>query len=110
MLDTKALSEKPYKQQLCTRDKERHKMIRQSPDTAPQAEKVQIELIRESSVSRRVSRVRSLSRTTMYLSRRAVQRANPLLSERDVDLAFVTNHYGKNLAERLRLYMEQQKL
>jgi len=95
---------------LGTRDKEYHEMISQSPDTTPQAEKVQVELIRESSVSKRVSRVRSLSQTTMYLSRRAIQRTNPLLSEREVDLAFVANHYGKNLAERLRLYMKREKL
>jgi len=80
-------------------------MITQSPDTSPQSEKVQIELIRESSVSGRVSRVRSLSQTTMYLSRRAIQRTNPLLGEQEVNLAFVANNYGEKLAERLRLYM-----
>jgi len=85
-------------------------MINQSPDTSPQSEKVQIELIRESSVSRRISRVRSLSQTTMYLSRRAIQRTNPFLSEREVDLAFVANHYGEKLAERLRLYMGCEQL
>jgi len=79
-------------------------MISQSPDTAPQAERVQIELIRESSVCKRVSIVRSLSQTTMYLSRRAIQRTSPSLSEREVDLAFVANHYGEKLAECLRLY------
>ncbi len=84
-------------------------MISQSPDTAPQAERVQIELIRESSVSRRISIVRSLSQTVMFLSRRAIQRANPSLSEREVDLAFVELHYGKDLAERLRLYMECER-
>jgi len=84
-------------------------MISQSPDTAPQAEKVQIELIRKASVSRRISKVRSLSQTVMYLSRRAVQRANPSLSEREADLAFVANHYGQNLAERLRLYTEHEQ-
>jgi hypothetical protein len=46
----------------------------------------------------------------MYLSRRAIQRANPLLSEREVDLAFVANHYGESLAERLRSYMEHKRL
>jgi len=81
-------------------------MISQSPDTAPQAEQVQIRLIRESSVSKRVSKVRSLSQTTIFLSRRAIQRTNPFLSEREVDLAFVASHYGENLAERLRLYLE----
>ncbi len=85
-------------------------MISQSPDTDLQAEKVQIELIRKSSVSERVWKVRSLSQTTMYLSRRAIQRAKPFLSEREVDLAFVANHYGQNLAERLRSYMRHEQL
>jgi len=85
-------------------------MISQSPDTAAQAERVLIALIRESSVCRRVSAVRSLSQTVMYLSRRAIQRTNPSLSEREADLAFVANHYGENLAERLRLHMEHQQL
>ena len=84
-------------------------MISQSPDTAPQAEKVQIELIRESSVSRRISTLRSLSQTAMHLSRRAIRRANPSMSERDVDIAFVENHYGQDLAEELRLYLERRK-
>ena len=84
-------------------------MISQSPDTCSQAEKVQIELIRKSSISKRVSRVRSLSLTTFYLSRRAIQRANPFLSEREVDLAFVANQYGEKLAECLRLYMEHEQ-
>ena len=85
-------------------------MISQSSDTALQAEKVQIELIRRSSISRRISRARSLSQTTMYLSRRAIQRANPSLSKREVDLAFVANHYGEKLAEQLREYMEHRQL
>jgi len=85
-------------------------MISQSPDTDAQIEKVQVELIRKSSVSKRISKVRSLSQTTMYLSRRAVQRMNPSFSKREVDLAFVANHYGQNLAEHLRLYMEHKQL
>jgi hypothetical protein len=85
-------------------------MISQSPDTCPQAEKVQIKLIRESSVSKRVSKVRSLSQTTLYLSRRAIQRTNPFMSKREVDLAFVANHYGENLADSLRLYLERERL
>ena len=85
-------------------------MISQSPDTSSEAEKVQVELIRESSVSRRISKVRSLSQTAMYLSRRAIQRMNPSMSEREVDLAFVSNHYGEELAEGLRLYLEHKQL
>lgn len=85
-------------------------MITQSPDTTPEAEKKQIDLIRESSVSQRMSTVRSLSRTVIYLSRRAIRRARPSLTEREVDIAFVANHYGEELANRLRLYLERQKL
>lgn len=84
-------------------------MICQSPDTAPQAEKVQIELIRKSSVSQRISIVRSLSGTVMFLSRRAIQRANPSMSEHEVGLAFVEYHYGKDMAQRLRLYLERER-
>jgi hypothetical protein len=83
-------------------------MICQSPDTDPRAEKVLIELIRKSSVAERISRVRSLSQTVMFLSRRAIQRANPCMTEREVNLAFVELHYGKALAEQLRSYMEYQ--
>ena len=45
----------------------------------------------------------------MFLSRRAIQRANPSLCEREVDLAFVEYHYGKELAEGLALYMERER-
>ena len=85
-------------------------MIGKSPDTDSQAEKVQIELIRQSSVAKRISMVRSLSRTAMFLSRRAIRRANPSLSKREVDLLFVELHYGKDLAERLRSYIEHKRL
>jgi len=88
---------------------ETHQMICQSLDTDPRAEKVQIELIRRLSVAQRISMVRSLSRTTTYLSRRAIRRANPSLSEREVNLLFVELHYGKDLAQRLRSYMERAR-
>ena len=84
-------------------------MICQSPDTTPEAEKVQIELIRASSISRRISRVRSLSQTVMFLSLRAIQRANPSMNEREVNLVFVEYHYGKDIAQRLALYLERKR-
>jgi hypothetical protein len=84
-------------------------MICQSPDTTPEAEKVQIDLIRKSSISRRMSIVRSLSQTVIYLSRRSIRRSKPCLSKRELDIAFVSNHYGQELAERLRLYLEKKQ-
>ena len=85
-------------------------MITQSSDTDPQAERVQIELLRAASVSERISLVRSLSQTVMTLSRRAIQRVNPSMSERELDLAFVAYHYGEDLAERLRQYLRRKQL
>ncbi|MBN1974147.1 MAG: hypothetical protein JW787_10945 [Sedimentisphaerales bacterium] len=83
-------------------------MKSQSPDTSLEAEKIQIELLRKATISRRMSIVRSLSQTVMYLSRRAIKRANPSFTEREVDIAFVANHYGQDLAERLRIYLKQR--
>jgi hypothetical protein len=53
--------------------------------------------------------MRSLSQTTIQLSRRAISRANPGLSEQEVNLIFVAYHYGEHLANRLRAYMGQRK-
>jgi hypothetical protein len=39
----------------------------------------------------------SLAETAIQLSRRAIQRANPTYSELEVNLAFVTYHYGEDL-------------
>ncbi|MBC8229537.1 hypothetical protein H8E77_08325 [bacterium] len=51
--------------------------------------------------------MRSLSKTTIQLSRRAISRANPGLSEKEINLIFVAYHYGDELANRLRTYMEK---
>ena len=83
-------------------------MISQSPDTSLDAEKVQIELLRKSSISRRISIMCSLSQTVIYLSRRAIKRANPSMSKQELDIAFVENHYGRDLAERLRMYLKHR--
>jgi len=84
-------------------------MKTQSFDTCLSAEEVQISLIRQTSVAKRISMVRSLSQTTIQLSRRAISRANPGLSEYELNLSFVAYHYGDDLARRLREYMDQKK-
>ena len=84
---------------------ESFEMTGQLSDTSPQAEKVQIELFRKASISRRVSLARSLSATMIWLSRRAIQRANPGFTEQEVGLRFVELHYGRELAERVATYI-----
>lgn len=83
-------------------------MITQSIDTHPRAEEVQILLLRQATVTRRLAVMRSLSRTTIHLSRRAIHRANPTCSQLELDLAFVAYHYGEELAIRLSQYLEQR--
>ena len=78
-------------------------------DTHPEAEKVQIELIRKMSVAERIARMREWTRVTVHLSRDAIARANPGLDEREVDLLWVEHHYGRDLAARLRDYLEKRR-
>lgn len=84
-------------------------MITQSIDTHPKAEKVLISLIRKASPTKKLSQVRSLSQITIQLSKRAIVRANKNIDEQEVNLIFVAHHYGNNLADRLRKYLEKRK-
>lgn len=83
-------------------------MRTQSVDTNPKAEKFQISLIRQASIAKRIARMRSLSQTVVQLSRRAIMRANPDLSEQELNLIFVSYHYGTELADRLRKYLDRK--
>lgn len=85
-------------------------MSKHLSDTDPKAEEFQISLLRRASVAERFSRTRSLSRTVIQLSRRAIARVNPTLSERERDILFVEYHYGSELATRLREYLKRKAL
>ena len=80
-------------------------MITQSLDTRFETEEVLISLFRKASVAKKFSQIRSLSKTTLQLSRRAIARANKNLSEKQIDLLFVSNHYGKEIATNLENYL-----
>jgi hypothetical protein len=77
----------------------------QSIDTNLEVEKFQISLIRQANIAKRATRMRSLSETVIKLSRRAIARANPGLSELELNLLFISTHYNENLANRLREYL-----
>jgi len=81
----------------------------QSRDTRPEMEKVYINLIRKASAGEKLAQVRSLSRTTLQLSRRAIKRANRELTEDEIDLLFVSHHYGEKLARGLKRYIDKKK-
>ena len=84
-------------------------MKTQSVDTHPEAEKVQIQLIRQASVTQRIIRMRSLTSSLMQLSKKAIRRANPRASQDELDVLFVKYHYGEELAVRFQAYLQQRK-
>ncbi len=83
-------------------------MRTQSLDTSPHVEKVLIELLRRATVARRFALMRSLSQTTMQLAWRALRRSRPSADEDELKVAFLALHYGHDLAERFRQYLERR--
>lgn len=80
-----------------------------SRDTRPDAEAVQIALLRRASPARKLRLVRSLTATVVGWSRRAIRRANPEADEREVLLRFVALHYGEDLAAAVRRHLEERE-
>lgn len=78
-------------------------------DTSPEADEVQIRLLRQASPERRGRLALMLSDTTRHLARRAIDGAAPTLSERARDLLFVRVHYGPELARTLSRYLEDHE-
>ncbi len=83
-------------------------MKTQSRDTDPRAEKVLIDLIRKATIAKRISRMRSLSRTILRLAQRGIKKAHPELDEQELKILFVKIHYGDDLAHRFRTYLQQK--
>jgi len=84
-------------------------MITQLSDTDKRVEDLQISLIRKSRIAKRISILRSLSKTVILLSQRAISRANPGLSDQEMyqemRCKLVAYHYGEELADRFRNYL-----
>ncbi len=83
-------------------------MKTQSFDTNITAEKVLISLLQKATPAQKFSQICSLSQTIMQLSKRAIARSNSDLSETQVNLLFVTHHYGKDLASNLEKYLKNK--
>ena len=79
-------------------------------DTDPGAERVQVELARKMTAAQKVAQVRSLSALVIGLSRRAIARAHPHLSQQELDVKFVELHYGKGLAEGLAEDLKKRQI
>ena len=84
-------------------------MITQLTDTNPEAERVLISLLRKLNTTQKLEQVQSFSSSIIKLSKRAISKANPDLNEDEKNILFVEYHYGVELANRLRKYLDQRK-
>ncbi len=84
-------------------------MRTQSIDTDPQIEKVLISIFKKENLAKKFSKIRSLSRLTMQLSKRAIARKNQMLDENQINLLFIEYNYSKELADRVREYLYKDK-
>src|SRR5688572_17143752 len=80
-----------------------------SSDTAPVAEHAWIALMRRAGPARRFAVARSLSRTTMQLTRRTIRRRHPTASEEEIGLIFLAKIHGSDLAERVRADLARRR-
>jgi hypothetical protein len=77
-------------------------------DTSPEADAVVIEALRRMSPAERVAKAMDLSAFTARLSKRAIAKAHPEWTQQEREAFFVELHYGKELADDYRRYLESQ--
>lgn len=77
-------------------------------DTTPEAERVQVELLRAAPVARRLHLALRLTATVIGAARRAFERAHPHATRRERDLRFVELHYGADVAAGLRADLDRR--
>ncbi len=84
-------------------------MRARSADTDPDAERVQIELLRRAGPARRAAMALDLSAMVIDMARRAIRRNMPGASEEEVGVRFVELHYGSELAADLRRFLDARR-
>ena len=73
-------------------------------DTSPEAEQVLLQLMREKTPAERVQMAMNLTAQVREASRRAIARALPEVSPREIEYRFIELHYGKELADGVRAH------
>jgi hypothetical protein len=80
-------------------------MEARSRDTDPEAEAVQLELLRQAGPARRSQMGFALSAHVISLAHAAIRRTMPDASELEIKLKFVELHYGRELAQDVRQHL-----
>lgn len=77
-------------------------------DTSPEAEEVQLELIRNTPPSDRAWKAIRMTTQLVRQCKAAIARNNPQLSQREIGIAFIELNYGKELARAVDSYQRGQ--
>src|SRR6266516_5632140 len=85
-------------------------MRAQSMDTRPEAERVQIELMRKMSPAKKFGLVRSMTQTMIQASRKNNRRLHHNANEEELTLIFIELWCGKELANRVSVDRERRKV
>lgn len=83
-------------------------MTTQSSDTNNKSEKMLISLLREKSAAKKFALIRSLSQSTIQLSKRAIARANEGINDDQLNILFIDLHYGKELANQFKRRLDEK--
>lgn len=86
-----------------------HRIPARSADTDVEAERVQLELLRNASPGERAALAISLSATVISLARRALRNQDPAASEEEIGLRFVELSYGRELAAELAAFLNTRR-
>jgi hypothetical protein len=81
-----------------------------SADTHPDAEAVQLDLMRRMSSAERVMIARNLGIFAFALMHRSLREAYPEAPESELKLKFIELQYGSDLADRVRAYCRNRSL
>ena len=73
------------------------------------ADRAQVELLRAAGTKGRFARMRSLTSAAISIARRAIRKQHPEMTDQEVLLEFVSMHYGRDLAEKVRRHLRRQQ-
>lgn len=76
-------------------------------DTSREAEQVQLRLLGEKTPAERLMLAIRLSQDVIRASKRAIARAHPEFTPRQIEHMFIELHYGRELADAVRKHDEE---
>ena len=83
-------------------------MRTQSSDTSPEAERFQIELIRQAPITKRIELMEAWSQFLIETNKQGIRERHPDASEKEVGLIFIANNYSQDLADKVRAYLARR--